>query len=131
MKNKKIILIVLVVIVGIFGVIKARESIVFDKIIREYEEAYTDFEISGDKAKNILYIDTILDIDLDEYKYNSLVGSLWKEYEDISVETTNSVRKNIKSTYKVNINVVENVSNTSGEILLKAKNGKIIYNIME
>lgn len=129
--NKKIIIGIILLIVLIFGGLKIKHIITFNTVVSNYQSLYGDiFEISGDAFKNELYINDSIDYQ-GQYPSIYAVTSRFSEWINLSETTSDLIQKNIKSSYGIDVNVIQNLNDADGKNLIKVKNGTVIYNITQ
>lgn len=125
--NKKIIIGIILLIVLVFGGLKVKHIITFNTVVSYYQDLCGDsFEVSGDVFKNELYIDDAIDYQ-GEYSGISAVTSGFSEWISLSESSSESIQRNIKLRYGIDVNVIENLNDTDGKNLIKIKNGTVIY----
>lgn len=129
--NKKIIICIILFIFLVFGGLKVKHIITFNTIVSDYQDLCGDsFEVYGDVFKNELYIDDVIDYQK-EYLGISAVTLGFSEWINISESSSESIQRNIKLRYGIDVNVIENLNNTDGKNLIKIKNGTVIYDITQ
>lgn len=118
-------------IVLIFGGLKVKHIITFNTVVSDYQDLCGDsFEVSGDVFKNELYIDDAIDYQ-EEYSGISAVTLRFSEWITLSESSSESIQRNIKLRYGIDVNVIENLNDTDGKNLIKIKNGTVIYDITQ